>query len=229
MAAEYPGSIYSPRTKQNKTGVVYDASKSTIVYVEDTTKLDDEVVAIETELGTDPKGDFADVKTRLDDERAWKIIDKGVLVGANNNLFDKDSIDTDFDIYKLTLRIVRSNNPLTVGMRFNNIVAAKYDSRITERGVSAAFAGLTSLRINNTARSDTAEMVVEITFMRGIDGNSLPAVWKYTIYDQGGVFEAVGGGALDEPGGTISRVAIIGIGGSFGTDSGWLLEGQELN
>lgn len=64
---DYPGAVYSPRTKENKAGVVYDASKKTIGYVEDITKLDDEVVAVETELGTNPKGAKADVKTRLDD------------------------------------------------------------------------------------------------------------------------------------------------------------------
>lgn len=63
--ATYPGGVYSPRTKENKAGVVYDAAKKTIGYVEDVTKLDDEVVAVETELGTDPKGVFADVKTQL--------------------------------------------------------------------------------------------------------------------------------------------------------------------
>jgi len=64
--ATYPGGIYSPRAKENKSGVVYDANKKTIGYVEDVTKLDDEIVAVETELGTDPKGVDADVKTRLD-------------------------------------------------------------------------------------------------------------------------------------------------------------------
>lgn len=63
--ASYPGEVYGPRAKENKSGVVYDADKKTIGYVEDVTKLDDEVVAIETELGLNPKGDYADVKTLL--------------------------------------------------------------------------------------------------------------------------------------------------------------------
>ncbi len=62
---DYPGSVYSPRTKANKAGVVYDASKTTIGFAEDITKLDDEVVAIETELGTNPKGIYASVKANL--------------------------------------------------------------------------------------------------------------------------------------------------------------------
>jgi len=49
MSTAYPDGIYSPRTKENKPGVEYNASKKTIGYVEDITKLDDEVVAIETD------------------------------------------------------------------------------------------------------------------------------------------------------------------------------------
>jgi len=67
MAANYPNNIYSPRTKENKAGAVYDPTKKTISYVEDVTKLDDEVVAIETELGTTPKDGWTGVKTRLTD------------------------------------------------------------------------------------------------------------------------------------------------------------------
>ncbi|GAH28073.1 unnamed protein product, partial [marine sediment metagenome] len=66
MAAEYPSGVYSPRTKENKPGVEYTPGKTTIGYAEDITKLDDEVVAIETELGTLPKGVWTDVKARLD-------------------------------------------------------------------------------------------------------------------------------------------------------------------
>ena len=48
--ADFPSSVYSPRTKENKAGIAYDADKTTIGYSEDITKLDDEVVAIETFL-----------------------------------------------------------------------------------------------------------------------------------------------------------------------------------
>jgi hypothetical protein len=48
--ASYPSTIYSPRTKANRSGVVYDAAKETVIFVEDTTKLEDEVVALETDL-----------------------------------------------------------------------------------------------------------------------------------------------------------------------------------
>ena len=48
--AVFPGGVYSPRTKENKAGLEYDPAKKTICYVEDITKLDDEVVAIENFL-----------------------------------------------------------------------------------------------------------------------------------------------------------------------------------
>lgn len=48
--ADFPSGIYSPRTKENKPGVVYDAAKKRICFVEDITKLDAEVVAIENFL-----------------------------------------------------------------------------------------------------------------------------------------------------------------------------------
>jgi hypothetical protein len=63
--ADYPAGVYAPRTKANRTGVVYDAVKTTVGYAEDITKLDAEVVAIETELGATPKAGYADVAARL--------------------------------------------------------------------------------------------------------------------------------------------------------------------
>jgi len=65
MAANYPGSVYSPRTKENKAGVVYDADKATLIFAEDIVKLDEEIVAIENELGTNVKGVFTDLKARI--------------------------------------------------------------------------------------------------------------------------------------------------------------------
>ena len=76
--ADYPSGVYSPRTKENKAGVVYDADKSTIGYAEDITKSDAEVVAIETELGTLPKGADATVKAkleRLDSDKIEDVVD----------------------------------------------------------------------------------------------------------------------------------------------------------
>lgn len=61
----YPSGIYSPRAKENKNGVVYDVNKKTVLFAEDFTNDDNEIVAIETELGVNPKSDHADVAARL--------------------------------------------------------------------------------------------------------------------------------------------------------------------
>ncbi len=64
--ASYPAGIYSPREKENRNGVVYDADKKSVIFKEDIENSDDEIIAIETELGANPKGSDADVKDRLD-------------------------------------------------------------------------------------------------------------------------------------------------------------------
>ena len=63
--ANFPDAVYSPRTKENKADVIYEPLKKTNSFAEDITKLDDEVVAIETELGANPKGGFASLKARI--------------------------------------------------------------------------------------------------------------------------------------------------------------------
>ena len=63
--ADFPDAVYSPRTKENKADVIYEPLKKTNSFAEDITKLDDEVIAIETELGANPKGAFASLKARI--------------------------------------------------------------------------------------------------------------------------------------------------------------------
>lgn len=70
MTPQYPAAIYTPRTKANYSGVVYDASDSDRIFAEDVSKDDAEIVAIETELGTTPSGTFDTVKLRLEDIEA---------------------------------------------------------------------------------------------------------------------------------------------------------------
>ena len=66
MTAEYPDAVYSPRTKENKSGVVYDAGKPTVGYAEDVSKLDEEVVSIQTILGDKSKWNFDTIWEWLD-------------------------------------------------------------------------------------------------------------------------------------------------------------------
>lgn len=51
--ADYPNSIASFRDIENRADVVYDPDKKTTLFAEDVNALRDEVVAIETTLGTD--------------------------------------------------------------------------------------------------------------------------------------------------------------------------------
>jgi len=66
MASSYPGSLDSFTTKTDKVDLVDD---------DHINELQNSVVAIETELGTDPAGSVTDVKTRL----AKIIADSGAI------------------------------------------------------------------------------------------------------------------------------------------------------
>lgn len=66
----YPTAVYPPRTKLNKIGADYRPQDPYTLFAPDITKLDDEVVAIENELGIEPKGPLADVSTYLAQLRA---------------------------------------------------------------------------------------------------------------------------------------------------------------
>lgn len=63
--ADYPSSIYEPREVVNQEGHEFDPDKTNIMFAEDKTDSDDEIVAIETELGLNPKGEFASVAAAI--------------------------------------------------------------------------------------------------------------------------------------------------------------------
>ena len=65
--ANYPDEIYTPRTKENDEGVSYDETKTTRLFAEDLNFLDDEVVAIQQELGLNPSGEKANIKEAIKD------------------------------------------------------------------------------------------------------------------------------------------------------------------
>lgn len=65
--ANYPNEIYDPRTKENDPEVDYDETKTTRLFAEDVNFLDDEVVAIQEELGLNPSGEKANVKEAIND------------------------------------------------------------------------------------------------------------------------------------------------------------------
>jgi len=65
--ADYPNSIYSPRERANRSGVSYDPEKKTVWFKEDADAIENEIIATETELGTNPKETWPNVKSRLQD------------------------------------------------------------------------------------------------------------------------------------------------------------------
>lgn len=63
----YPDALPTLRAVDNDPGVAYDPLQTNVVFAEDVNNIAAEILAIATELGTLPKGSFADVKTRLAD------------------------------------------------------------------------------------------------------------------------------------------------------------------
>jgi hypothetical protein len=64
--ANFPNSIFSPRVLVDRIGAIYDAAKTKVFFAKDHNDSLDEIVAIETELGLNPKGVFDSVSERLD-------------------------------------------------------------------------------------------------------------------------------------------------------------------
>lgn len=62
----YPNTIDSFREVQDYPGVVVEPQYPDTIYAQDTIDLQEAIVAIETELGTEPSGASASVKARLD-------------------------------------------------------------------------------------------------------------------------------------------------------------------
>jgi len=87
--ADYPNTVYAPRAKENKSGVVYDPLKKQVVYVEDITKLEAEVVAIETDLEDKIN---QGVKTTHSPEFANLIITNGGVIKPSADATDAISI-----------------------------------------------------------------------------------------------------------------------------------------
>lgn len=62
---KYPNEIYHHRNVENLPGMTYIPTEKTTIFAEDIVKVADEVTAIETELGTGPKGLNVTVAARL--------------------------------------------------------------------------------------------------------------------------------------------------------------------
>jgi len=88
----YPTAVYPPRTKLNKIGADYRPQDPYTLFAPDITKLDDEIVAIETELGTSPKGLFATVAAAILDKLSKSVKDEFYALGYKSSLSTNDDI-----------------------------------------------------------------------------------------------------------------------------------------
>jgi hypothetical protein len=64
--ADFPSTIFEPRTLENVPDHEFDAAKTKRIYAEDFNLPNAEIVAIETTLGENPQGDYASVREWLD-------------------------------------------------------------------------------------------------------------------------------------------------------------------
>ena len=64
--ADFPTTIFTPRTVANLPGIAYDALDTHTFFAEDYELPADEIVAIETILGTNPEGAEATVSARIE-------------------------------------------------------------------------------------------------------------------------------------------------------------------
>lgn len=148
MPASYPSSVYSPRTKANKTGVVYTAAKSTVGYAEDVINLDLEVVAIETELGASPKGSSADIAERikgiksLSDSSADVINIKvgnvgiGTATPAVKVVIAQDGADNGFGSFAQLRVATASDNNVGMNLGYDSVNDHGF-IQVADQGISA--------------------------------------------------------------------------------------------
>lgn len=82
--ADFPASIFVPRTTANLPGVVYDAAKTTELFAQDYSLPAAEVAAIEATLGINPQGAYDTVADRLDGIGAGLFVDNELLGTGND-------------------------------------------------------------------------------------------------------------------------------------------------
>ena len=186
--AQYPDEIYTPRARENRSGVTYDPDKKTVIFAEDLKKSDDEVVAIETELGTNPKGAYATVK-------AWLEALVSAISGKANDPHGNEAHDP----VMIPKNILTTKGDLAVAVgpvghwKMNDDAADKVvadDSGLGNNGVAARNTNLMSVagKINTALNFNSAEMdainMGDVDAVEGIDEITI-AFWLKIAPDIG--------------------------------------------
>lgn len=85
MSAEYPAAVATFRTIENRPGVTYDESDTKTLFAEDLQKTNQEIVAVQTELGVNAKGSAASVSARIAALNAKKAYASADASGTGTN------------------------------------------------------------------------------------------------------------------------------------------------
>lgn len=158
--ADYPNTITDPRVVANKPGTEYDAAKTTRLFAEDHNGLADEIVAIETELGTNPKGEYDDVADFLNalDTIITKFLNQAVkstskptfaginIAGASTIVGDGNWIKIETPNSTLYLNYDNPTRPVRIGksgysteVRIYGNLTSAYKSSDGSAGISTTF------------------------------------------------------------------------------------------
>jgi hypothetical protein len=191
--ASYPSAVYSHRTRENKSGVVYDAGKTRTLFAEDVNKSDDEIAAIETELGTNPKGGYADVKARI-------VAVEGVADSALQDVVDDTTPQLGGELDTNNKNVNRKSIPSTdntgegeiVGdinagesVAFPNVLYLKSDGKLWKASnAGIATAGLLVVALESKS-ADQAVKCLEKGYIRDED-------WNWTV--GGAIYLGTAGG-----------------------------------
>ncbi|MFA5360326.1 MAG: hypothetical protein WC349_05255, partial [Patescibacteria group bacterium] len=156
----------SPRTKINKDGVNYDSAQTTKLYSPDVTKLDDEIVSIETELGFNPKGAYDSVAAYL-----------AALAGA------VAGIVTDF--------LGLTDTPDSYAGSAGKVVAVKGDATGLEFITAAGGEKCTGAEIDtgtDDAKFATSKAIRDSGLLNGVIAGELAAMTAFTALVDADVF-----------------------------------------
>lgn len=195
----FPGSIYDPRTKENKPGTIYNPSNTTEAYAEDVVLLDDEVVAIEETLGENPQGDFDTVVDRLDDvdsELAGKQAslgftpenvankDTNVALGTDNTKYpSQGAVKSYVDSGLATKQASLGFTPENVANKDTNVALGTDNTKYPSQGAVKSYVD-TGLATKQASLGFTPEDVANKgTTMSGNTGSNIIYLTAKAIYD----------------------------------------------
>jgi hypothetical protein len=140
---DFPSSVYVPRTKSNKVGVVYDPFAPTKLFAEDITKLDAEVVAMEQNLSDKI---YRGVTIVLVDGETAPV------AGVQINKFIIPEVLAGYELTKIAGALMTANpsGNLTIDMSTNNFGGSDLLTNVTiEAGDITSYPAVTQPVVDN--------------------------------------------------------------------------------